>query len=226
MTRMHRIPEPELMNDPAQAQAYAQADFSEPNGLFVDTFAARFPAFSGGLVVDLGCGPADIAVRLARRFPACRVVALDGAPRMLALADGLVAAARLQDRVVTSVCRFGQDPVPAALAAAADAVVSNSLLHHLHNPQELWRWVRACARPGAAVLVMDLLRPVDVAAARGLVECHAADEAEVLKADFYRSLLAAYRLEEVVRQLQRADLADFEVAQISDRHLLVCGMAP
>ena len=213
------------MDDPAQAQAYARADFAEPNSLFVDSFAERFPGFRGGLMVDLGCGPADIPIRFAQRFPACRVVALDGAPRMLALADAAVGAARLEDRVVTSVRRFGHDTVPAALESAADAVVSNSLLHHLHDPADLWRWVRACAGPGAAVLVMDLVRPHDAAAARSLVEQYAADEAEVLKEDFYRSLLAAYRLEEVALQLQRAELADFEVTQVSDRHLLVCGTA-
>ena len=32
---MRRRPEPELMEDAAQALAYAQADFSEPNRLFL-----------------------------------------------------------------------------------------------------------------------------------------------------------------------------------------------
>ena len=31
---MQRIPEPELMTGAEQVQAYAQADFREPNGLF------------------------------------------------------------------------------------------------------------------------------------------------------------------------------------------------
>lgn len=223
---MRRIPEAELMDDPAQARAYAQADFAEPNGLFVDLFVERFPEFSAGLVVDLGCGPADIPIRLARRFPACRVMALDGAPRMLALADAAVAAARLDDRVMTGRCRIGHDAVPGALAHAADAVVSNSLLHHLEDPAALWQWVRACARPGGAVLIMDLIRPASASVARSLVEIYAADEAPVLKQDFYHSLLAAYRLEEVALQLERVQLTDFDVSQVSDRHLLVCGSAP
>jgi SAM-dependent methyltransferase len=33
---MQRIPEPELMDDPAQALAYARADFTEPHNHFVD----------------------------------------------------------------------------------------------------------------------------------------------------------------------------------------------
>ena len=44
-------------------------------------------------------------------------------------------------------------------AGAWDAVISNSLLHHLPNPQVLWRSIVQLAAPGAAVQVMDLMRP-------------------------------------------------------------------
>jgi hypothetical protein len=57
---MKRIPEPELMNEASQARAYAEADFSEPNQLFMQLFTEHFPGFDGATVVDLGCGPADI----------------------------------------------------------------------------------------------------------------------------------------------------------------------
>ncbi len=40
---MKRIPEPELMNSPEQARAYAEADFSEPHNMFVEKFAECFP---------------------------------------------------------------------------------------------------------------------------------------------------------------------------------------
>ena len=223
---MKRTPEPELMDDAEQALAYARADFDEPNRLFVETFVEKFPGFAPGLVVDLGCGPADIPIRLVRRYRHCRVVALDGAPRMLALADAAIAEARVADRVVTSVCHFGRDAVPDALCQAADAVISNSLLHHLRDPGELWTSVRACARPGARVLVMDLLRPQSESAAREIVANYAAGEPRVLQEDFYRSLCAAYRADEIADQLGAAGLAGFDVEQISDRHLLVSGLAP
>ena len=54
---MNRILEPELMDDPAQAEAYARADFAEENQGFVDRFKEYFPEFSQGKVLDLGCGP-------------------------------------------------------------------------------------------------------------------------------------------------------------------------
>src|SRR5436305_14364325 len=66
---MERILEPELMDDAAQALAYARADFADVNRGFVDRFRAMFPDFAGRRVFDLGCGPADIPIRLARTLP-------------------------------------------------------------------------------------------------------------------------------------------------------------
>ena len=72
---MQRIPEPEeLMNDSTQAKAYAGADFSEANQLFVELLerlAMAGPQALGlqGRMLDLGCGPADIPLMLARRHP-------------------------------------------------------------------------------------------------------------------------------------------------------------
>ena len=63
---MQRILEPELMDDIEQARAYAEADFDESNTLFVDLFLQHHPDWSAeGTMLDLGCGPGDIAIRLA-----------------------------------------------------------------------------------------------------------------------------------------------------------------
>jgi hypothetical protein len=77
--------------------------------------------------------------------------------------------------------------------------------------------------PGAWLFVMDLVRPPSQAQARRLVDLHAAGEAEVLRRDFYNSLLAAYRPEEVSAQLAAADLSSLETEVVSDRHLIVWG---
>ncbi len=54
---MERVPELELMDDAAQAEAYARADFSEPHNHFVELFKQCFPGPVQGAVLDLGCGP-------------------------------------------------------------------------------------------------------------------------------------------------------------------------
>jgi SAM-dependent methyltransferase len=221
---VRRIPEPEeLMADPGQALAYAEADFSESNGLFLELFRRLHAAPFAGRALDLGCGPGDIPIRLARAFPAVRVDAVDGAEAMLDLARGAVAGdADLAARIRWICARI---PSAEAMPAAPyDAVLSNSLLHHLADPLDLWRAVRDAGRPGAAVLVMDLARPADVEGVERVLAAHAAGAPEVLWNDFRNSLFAAYTVDEVRAQLAAAGIAGFSVEMVSDRHLAVRGL--
>jgi ubiquinone/menaquinone biosynthesis C-methylase UbiE len=217
---MKRIPEPELMNNPAQALAYATADFSEPNRLFVRLFQKAFPECNPATVLDLGCGPADIAIRFARLFPASLVTGLDGASQMLLCGNAAIAACGLQQRVTLWQRVLPLDSLP---QTGYEAIISNSLLHHLTDPLVLWRTIRAAGGPGAAVLVMDLKRPLSRQAAEHIVRRYAGNEPAILREDFGNSLLAAYQPEEVREQLAQAGLPGLQVAEVSDRHLAVSG---
>ncbi len=104
-----------------------------------------------------------------------------------------------------------------------DAVICNSLLHHLDDPSAQWTTAAACAAPGAPIFVMDLFRPESRDRARALVEQHAEGAPEILRQDFYNSLLAAYREPEVRAQLAAAGLGHLAVELVSDRHLIVWG---
>jgi cyclopropane fatty-acyl-phospholipid synthase-like methyltransferase len=217
---MRRIPEPELMDDPAQALAYAQADFSEPHDRFVDLFIERFGSEIRGKVLDLGCGPGDICRRFARALVGCRVEGLDASPAMLELALADTEAANLSQRVQFSCGHLPEAQLP---VGHYEAVISNSLLHHLADPATLWRSVRRFAKAGAPVFVMDLIRPDSRATAARMVEQYAADEPALLRRDFFNSLLAAYRPDEVQRQLAQHGLRELHIETVSDRHLVVSG---
>ena len=81
---MKRIPEPELMDTEAQARAYAQADFSQAHQSYVTLFDKVFPRRpANATVLDLGCGPADVTMRLALAHPAYRFHGVDGSAAML-----------------------------------------------------------------------------------------------------------------------------------------------
>ena len=223
---MKRRPEPELMDDPVQAAAYAAADFSEPHALFVEQCLA-FIAAQGlevGSVLDLGCGPADITVRLAQALPGARITAVEAAEAMLDLACERVADEGLIERIELV---QGRVPDCALPEDGFDLVVSNSLLHHLESADALWRTILAWSRPGAGVFVMDLRRPETLEQARRLADDYAGDEPEILYRDFYRSLRAAYRPDEVEAQLAAHGLAEgLTVTVPSDRHLVVSGRLP
>ncbi len=104
-----------------------------------------------------------------------------------------------------------------------DAVISNSLLHHLPEPATFWSEVRRLLSPGGVVHVMDLFRPGSVDEARAIVEAAAGDEDPILKDDFFNSLLAAFTPDEVRGQLTAAGLGHLECVVVSERHVLVTG---
>lgn len=221
-TLLQRTPEPELMDDQEQARAYAQADFSASHDRCVERFVASWPRERGpirGVCLDIGCGPADVVVRMARSCPELVIDGVDGSEPMLRHGRERVAKAGLGDRVRLHRALLPDDPMP---RATYDVVTSNSILHHLHDPQVLWRVVRKAARPGAHVFIMDLLRPETAEQARHLIEQYARDEPEVLRRDFYASLLAAFTLGEVRAQLAEAGLP-FQVEAVGDHHLTITG---
>jgi cyclopropane fatty-acyl-phospholipid synthase-like methyltransferase len=216
---MNRVLEPELMDDQEQALAYAKADFEEENQGFVDRFVEFYPEFTSGHVLDLGCGPADIPIRLARALPDCRMTGVDGSAPMIALGAEAIRAAGLANRITLRYERF-QETV---LEGRADAVISNSLLHHVPNALQFWYAVKKLAQPGAVVLVMDLLRPESPEAAKAIVEQYAADEPAILRRDFYNSLLASYTEDEVAAQLTEMNLSRLLIDVLDDRHWIVGG---
>jgi ubiquinone/menaquinone biosynthesis C-methylase UbiE len=220
---MERTPEPELMDEREQAAAYAAADWSESHGKIPGYFRQRFPDFLRGRVIDLGCGPADVTMRFVRAYPEVTVVGVDGSEAMLGFGRQHIRDAGLQSRIELE-NRYLPD---ARLETKSfDAVISNSLLHHLADPLVLWRTTARCAKPGAPVLVVDLIRPATHEAAVRLVSEHAKDAPAILQHDFTASLHAAYTVAEIERQIQQAGLIGFHVDQTDEFHFVAWGTTP
>ena len=160
-------------------------------------------------------------VDFLKTYPEARCEALDGSAAMLDQARARLAALP----GIARRCQLRQDTLPSEHLprSAYDLVLSNSLLHHLHDPGVLWRTLREAARPGALVLVMDLMRPPSAIWAESLVATYADGAPEVLRRDFRNSLFAAFEPQEVVAQLAAAGLPELEVGVVSDRHLAVMG---
>jgi trans-aconitate 2-methyltransferase len=250
---MERICEPELMEDAAQVRAYAEADFSQGDGAMVERIRELFAAPTtangtqrpglGPWIVDLGCGPGNITLRIAAACPEARVLGIDGSPAMLAIAE----QRRCADGALAGRLRFEPAVLPLSAAEARklvtagpggtagtasegsaskggfSAVLSNSLLHHLHDPGVLWATVRQLAAPGAALYLQDLRRPASVAAVEALVAREMATAPEVLRRDYRHSLQAAFTVEEVEIQLRHASLQGLRVQERGERYLEVWG---
>jgi len=118
------------------------------------------------LVLDLGSGPGSLAVRLLRRLPRARVLAIDADPLTLALgrsAFGAVAGLEFCDLDL----RAAGWSAGLRLDRAPDAAVSTTALHWL--PQAalaaLYAELSGLLRPGGVLLNGDHLREDDAAPA-------------------------------------------------------------
>lgn len=216
---MERIAEPELMDLPAEAAAYAKADFAEVNHRFVQRCLEVAGDRRAARVLDLGAGPGDIAVRLARARPDWCVIALDASAAMLQIASQRLVR---EQAVGAHLALADAKRLPFA-ARSFDLVISNSIIHHITDTAALWSQVRRVARSGAGLFMRDLMRPESPRAAQSLVELHAGGESPLLREEFFRSLLSAYSVTELAGQLRAAGIADAQVTPVSDRHLDVVG---
>jgi SAM-dependent methyltransferase len=132
-----------------------------------DRFTALIDAVEAGagrpdpLVLDLGCGPGSLAVRLLERLPGATVIAVDGDPVTLALGRAAYSGRpglRFADADLRGPDWADRVGLPAG--READAVVSATALHWL-SPAELTGLYAALAgllKPGGLFLDADHFR--------------------------------------------------------------------
>ena len=201
------------MDDVAEAAAYADMDHTAVNRAFVDRLDALG---AGGRMLDIGTGPADIPLLVVDRWSDARVVAVDLAPAMLALAaqrrDASPHAARLE-LVLGDARSLPLDD------RSFDAVFSNTILHHLEDPVPFLREGGRLLRPGGALLIRDLYRPDSESRVQELVALHAAAMSPLGRELFTASLRAALTPDELRAAADAAGLADAALVIDTDRHM-------
>ncbi len=210
-----RVLEPEAMDTAEEARDYDAMDHSAVNLRFVADFLLAHGPCRGGTILDIGTGTALIPIELARTDPNAVILAIDLADSMLELARENIARAGLGDRVVAEKVDAKGLPFP---DGEFEAVISNSIVHHIPEPAEaLAEMVRLLA-PGGTLFVRDLSRPETEAELAFLVETYASDEADRARALFADSLRAALTVAEVSGIVEGLGLPGEGVVMTSDRH--------
>lgn len=97
--------------------------FADHRGRPFADLLARVDARDPGVVVDLGCGPGELTLGLARRWPGARVVGVDSSPEMLDKARALDTDGRIEWVRATA-----EQWDPAGLGAPVDVLVTNATL--------------------------------------------------------------------------------------------------
>jgi ubiquinone/menaquinone biosynthesis C-methylase UbiE len=218
-----RILEPEVMDSAAEAVDYDSMDHADVNRLFADDFLALIPASPDGgtySVLDVGTGTAQIPIEICRRRTDLRLTAIDLAGHMLQVAQRNVIREGLTARIRLEQIDAKLLPFP---AASFDAVISNSIIHHIPEPQLVFREMVRVLRKGASLFVRDLLRPQDQESLERLVAMYAGEANDHQRQMFGDSLHAALSLDEVRQMLRGADFPADWARQTSDRHWTIAG---
>jgi ubiquinone/menaquinone biosynthesis C-methylase UbiE len=160
--KMARKPEPEVMSDQDEVAAYAsfsnQKHLDAIDNTLVEQVLSLRPGGkeSTGILLDLGCGPGSIALKIAVRCPHLRVVGVDCSRAMLRAARSAAENQSLSGRVFF----FQGDAGRLGFSDGTfDFVLSNSVLHHLTSPERVFEEMARVTKPNGTVLVRDLRRP-------------------------------------------------------------------
>ena len=203
------------MDSDEQAQAYASADFSDANKIFMSNMLSVISSLHGKAILDVGCGDGEIIIDIKKRFD-CNLTAIDGSASMLKQFLLKSVKNNIQDVSVINE-RIEKYPFK---KNTFDFVICNSLLHHVKNPQLFWERVIDITKPGGCVFAMDLVRPHSLESLNKILQKHGNDN-QVLMNDFKNSLMAAYTVNEVEKQISIFKGIKSIINIVSDRHFFV-----
>jgi ubiquinone/menaquinone biosynthesis C-methylase UbiE len=212
---IERVLEPEVMDSESDAREYDSMDHAAVNAVFVADLAAVLSSDTSIEILDLGAGTAQIPIELCRRLLNVRVVAVDAAESMLALARENVDAAGLTERIQLVLADAKRLPFSDGGFAA---VISNSIVHHIAEPAGVLAEAVRVAAPGALQFHRDLARPLDEATLERLVETYAGSSTAYQRRLFSESLRAALTLTEVQSLISKLRGQPIDVRLTSDRH--------
>lgn len=213
VSQLERILEPEVMDTVEEARDYDAMDHAEVNRVFVTDLLAA--GFQGDDTLDLGTGTARIPIELCQRDEDCRVMAVDLAAHMLDLARYNVEIAGLIERIQLEKIDAKGLPFQDEMFGC---VMSNSIVHHIPDPRVALQEAHRVLAPGGLIFVRDLMRPLDEATLRSLVETYAGDENEHQQKMFADSLHAALDLGEIRDLVASLGYPAETVQANSDRH--------
>jgi ubiquinone/menaquinone biosynthesis C-methylase UbiE len=224
-----RVPEAEVMDDTGEVEAYssaaAQAYLNKIDDTFVEhalrLLAGQTARRESGSAVDIGCGPGQIVLKLARCLPGWQFAGVDRSANMVRQA--VVARDEMErrgrDNLASRVQFFLGDgstlPFP---DAGMDLVLCNSVLHHLQEPSRLFAEMARVAKPGGAILVRDLRRPSRLKYPIH-VRWHGRHYSGLMYKLYCDSVRAAYTPQELDRLLRGSPLREARIFTLGRTHL-------
>ncbi len=214
---LQRTLEPEIMDSIEEADEYDAMDHDAVNQAFAEDFLALGDV--GCDCLDLGTGTALIPIEICKRHAGIRIMAMDASIPMLELARFRLEIARETERIQL---HHGNVLSLIFQSSFFDCVISNTLLHHLPNPEKMLVEAWRVLRPNGLLFIRDLVRPDSEDEVERLVELHASDAAALSKQLLRQSFHAALRLDEIQDLAANLGIHPPSVQMTSDRHWTLC----
>ena len=219
--QVKRKPEPEVRGAEYEVSAYASAAGQKHLEALDNSFVERVLALGApegrpsGLWLDVGCGPGNIALKLARRRPHGLIVGMDRSQNMVQAARRTAHESGLASRAFFQ--QANADHVPFA-SGVFDTVFSNSVLHHLVNPCKVFEEMLRVVKPEGTVVVRDLRRPSRLAYPWH-VRWHGRHYSGIMKRLFEDSVRAAYTPGELTGLLCNSGMSKARIFQEERTHM-------
>ena len=203
------------MEQKEQAHAYANADFSNSNELFLERLFEFCSITDETMILDVGCGDGEIPIEIYKMTKS-KITVLDGSSAMLDELSKKMSANNIDD--IKIIQRRYEDTHLSE--KSFDILISNSVLHHVKSPKQFWEKSFNLVRQQGHIVLMDLFRPSSEHELLTILDKYGGNN-PVLLNDFENSLRAAYTPYEVEVQLSSFLSISSSVKAISDRHFFV-----
>ena len=203
------------MEQKEQAYAYANADFSSSNELFLEKLFEFCTITDETKILDVGCGDGEIPIKIYKKTKS-KITVLDGSSAMLDEFSKKMSANNIDDIKIIQ----GRYEDTHLSEKSFDILISNSVLHHVKSPKKFWEKSFNLVRQQGQIVLMDLFRPSNEHELLTILEKYGGSN-QVLLNDFENSLRAAYTPYEVEGQLSSFPSISSSVKAISDRHFFV-----
>ena len=229
---MDREPEPELMNKKSQVKAYCSADFSlgENNLIkFISHYLKinNINLSKNDLIVDLGCGPGNISEKLSERWPDVNVLGIDGSQEMIREAESRIFRSEIINkyRNLNYLCSDIRKIYSHEIFSRKEItlLVSNSFIHHIIDLDNFFKFIINLSNKETINFHKDLIRPKDKETALKLKDKCSQKYSMILTNDYYASLKASYRKNEIQEKILELNLKSMNVFEESKEYLIVYG---
>ena len=229
---MDREPEPEIMDKKSQVEAYCEADFSlgENNLIkFISDYLKinNINLSRNDLIVDLGCGPGNISEKLSERWPDVNVLGVDGSQEMIKEAESrlfknkIVNKYRNLNYLCSDIRKISSHEIFSRKKITL--LVSNSLIHHINHIDNFFKFIVNLSNKETINFHKDLIRPKDQETALKLRDKCSQKFSSILTNDYYASLKASYRKNEVQKKILELNLNSMNVIEETKEYLIVYG---